>query len=181
MDCIACGLCIDACDDVMEKVGLPKGLIRYDTESKEPFTLLRPRNFWYAGIISLVGCLMLYSLLTRSPLDVNILHDRNPLFVVLSDGEIRNGYNITIINKHHVDKSYRISIKGLENSQIRVQASSDIPSDNMMVFANSAGHFRVFVTSARQTDSRKNIEFIIAENDSEITETAETIFVSAGK
>lgn len=101
MECIACGLCVDACDNVMEKIGLPKGLIRYDTESKKKFNPLRLRTFWYGGIIALVGCLMLYSLLTRSPLEMNVTHDRNPLFVKLSDGSIRNGYNITIINKHH--------------------------------------------------------------------------------
>jgi cytochrome c oxidase accessory protein FixG len=110
MECIACGLCVDACDNVMDKIGLPKGLIRYDTESKKPFNPLRPRTFWYGGIISLVGCLMLYSLLTRSPLELSITHDRNPLFVTLSHGEVRNGYTITIINKFCSIQSANIKI-----------------------------------------------------------------------
>jgi cytochrome c oxidase accessory protein FixG len=50
MECIACGLCVDACDNVMDKIGLPKGLIRYDTESKTKFNPLRPRTFWLAAL-----------------------------------------------------------------------------------------------------------------------------------
>jgi cytochrome c oxidase accessory protein FixG len=181
MECIACGLCVDACDNVMEKIGLPKGLIRYDTESKNKFNPLRPRNFWYGGIIALVGCLMLYSLLTRSPLEMNVIHDRNPLFVKLSDGSIRNGYNITILNKHHEDKSYALSLQGIENAIVRVQASSDMPADNLTVFADSVGHFRVFITAPKQAEQRKEIKFQIMETDSKLTEHKETIFVSEGK
>ncbi len=178
MECIACGLCVDACDTVMEKIGLPKGLIRYDTERKTKFTPWRPRTFWYGGIITLVGCFMLYSLLTRSPLELNVIHDRNPLFVKLSDGSVRNGYNITIINKHHDDKTYRLSIEGLENVNIRVQASSDIPADNLPVFADSVGHFRVFLTAEKQSEHRREMTFNVMERDSEITASKDSIFVS---
>ncbi|MEQ1705901.1 MAG: cytochrome c oxidase accessory protein CcoG [Rickettsiales bacterium] len=181
MECIACGLCVDACDNVMEKISLPKGLIRYDTESKEKFNPIRPRTFWYGGIIALVGCLMLYSLLTRSPLEMNVIHDRNPLFVKLSDGRSRNGYNITIMNKHHEDKNYALTVQGIENAEIRVQASSDIPADNLPVFADSVGHFRVFITAEKQTDHRREIIFQLIETDSNITANKDTIFVSEGR
>jgi cytochrome c oxidase accessory protein FixG len=181
MECIACGLCVDACDNVMEKIGLPKGLIRYDTESKTKFNPLRPRTFWYGGIIALVGCLMLYSLLTRSPLEMNVIHDRNPLFVKLSDGSVRNGYNITIINKHHEDKNYALTVQGIENAEIRVQASSDIPADNLPVFADSVGHFRVFIVAEKQTDHRREIIFQLIETDSNIAANKDTIFVSEGR
>jgi cytochrome c oxidase accessory protein FixG len=181
MECIACGLCIDACDNVMEKIGLPKGLIRYDTESKKKFNPFRPRTFWYAGIITMVGCLMLYSLLTRSPMEMNVIHDRNPLFVKLSDGSVRNGYNITIINKHHEDKNYALTVQGIETTNVRVQAGSDIPADNMHVFANSVGHFRVFVTAPEQTGHRREIIFQLMETGGGVIATKETIFVSEGR
>lgn len=181
MECIACGLCVDACDNVMEKIGLPKGLIRYDTESKKKFNPFRPRTFWYGGIIALVGCLMLYSLLTRSPLEMSVIHDRNPLFVKLSDGSVRNGYNIAIMNKHHEDKSYALTVLGIENATLRVQASSDIPTDNLAVFADSAGHFRVFITAEKQTNHRREITFQLTETDSNINATKDTIFVSEGQ
>lgn len=181
MECIACGLCIDACDTVMEKIGLPKGLIRYDTESKKKFNPLRPRTFWYGGIITLVGCVMLYTLLTRSPLEMNVIHDRNPLFVQLSDGSVRNGYNITIINKNHEDKTYALSVQGIANTTARIQASSDIPADNLPVFADSVGHFRVFLTAEKQSNHRREITFQLVETGSNITATKETIFVSEGQ
>ena len=181
MECIACGLCVDACDNVMEKIGLPRGLIHYDTESKTTFNPFRPRTFWYGGIIALVGCLMLYSLLTRSPLEMNVIHDRNPLFVKLTDGSVRNGYNITIINKHHEDKNYALTVQGLENASVRVQASSDILADNLPVFADSVGHFRVFITAPKQTDQRREIIFHVSEIDSMIIAAKDTIFVSEGR
>jgi cytochrome c oxidase accessory protein FixG len=178
MECIACGLCVDACNNVMEKVGLPKGLIRYDTESKQPFHPWRPRTFWYGGIILLVGVLMLYSVCTRSPLELNVIHDRNPLFVTLSDGSVRNGYNITIINKHHEDTHYALTVQGIENAEIRVQASSDIPADNLPVFADSVGHFRVFLTAPKQADDRREIAFHVLESKSTIAAIKHTIFMS---
>ncbi len=181
MECIACGLCIDACDNVMEKIGLPKGLIRYDTESKNTFNPLRPHTFWYGGIITLVGCLMLYSLFTRSPLEMSVIHDRNPLFVQLSDGSVRNGYNITIMNKHYENKSYTLTVQGIENVNVRVQASNDIPSDNLPVFADSVAHFRVFLTAEKQTNHRREIIFKLTETDSNITTSKETLFVSEGR
>ena len=181
MDCIACGLCVDACDNVMEKIGLSKGLIRYDTESKSKFNPLRPRTLWYGGIIAIVGCLMLYSLLTRSPLEINVIHDRNPLFVKLSDGSVRNGYNITIINKHHEDKAYALSVQGIANATVRVQMTSDTPADNLPVFADSVGHFRVFLTAGKQDNHRRAITFQLMEINSNITATKDTIFVSEGQ
>lgn len=181
MECIACGLCVDACDNVMEKIGLPKGLIRYDTENKKKFNPFRLRTFWYGGIIALVGCLMLYSLLTRSPLELNVVHDRNPLFVKLSDGSIRNGYNISIINKSHDDAHYTLSVEGIENSTIRVQAAEEMTADNLPVFAGSVGHFRVFITAGKQAENRQEILFRVNDRNGIVATSTESIFVSEGR
>ena len=181
MECIACGLCIDACDSVMEKIGLPKGLIRYDTESKKAFTLFRPRNYWYAGIISAVGLFMLYTLFTRADQELNVIHDRNPLFVKLSSGEIRNGYSISILNKSHEDKIYSLKIEGLEHAEVRVQGNTDIAADDLHVFADSVGHFRVFLMAQKPAKPRIEIHFEIAEHASKTRSETETIFVSDSK
>lgn len=178
MECIACGLCADACNNVMAKIGLPQGLIRYDTESKKPLNLLRPRSFWYGGIIAIVGGIMLYTLLTRSPLELAIVHDRNPVFVTLSNGDIRNGYTVTILNKTYENHHYQLQVVGLENAVIRVQSNQDIPADNLAVSANNIQHFRVFITSSAQEDPRKKITFAVTEQASKIQNSKETIFVS---
>ena len=177
MDCIACGLCVDACNNVMEKIGLPKDLIGYNTENKTAFRLLRPRTFWYAGIISLVGGLMLYGLLTRSPLDLTAIHDRNPLFVRLSDGSIRNGYQLTILNKTHEDHAYRLELKGLEGAEIKVQGAHEISPDALYVFAESAGHFRVFVIAKNVTQKRQDITFVITDNETGEKDRHNSIFI----
>ncbi len=178
MQCIACGLCVDACDSVMEKIGLPKGLIRYSTEQGERFVLFRIRTLWYILILGLVGGLMLYSLLTRVPLDINVIHDRNPLFVKLSDGTIRNGYNVTIINKRHDDKVYSLSVEGLASPQVRVQASSELAPDHLPVFADSVGHFRVFIAAEKQADARVPIHFHVQELGADARDDESSIFVS---
>lgn len=179
LECIACGLCVDACNNVMEKIGLPKGLIRYDTESKEPFKLIRPRNIWYASIISIVGCLMLYVLLTRSILDLNVIHDRNPLFVTLSDGTIRNGYIVHILNKSHDEKTFSLSVDGLEKATIKVEGSQEVPADSLRVFADSVGQFRVFVAAPKPGETRKDITFTVRDKETNLSEQKSTLFMSA--
>ena len=90
LGCIQCGLCIDACDTVMKKIGRETRLIGYDNDiniqrrqagKPEIFRLVRPRTIVYCVMIAGVGAIMLYALLTRTLLDVNVLHDRNPVAV----------------------------------------------------------------------------------------------------
>ena len=181
MDCIACGLCVDACNDVMEKVGLPQGLIRYDTESKAPLRLLRPRTLYYGAIIMIVGSIMLASLLTRKPLELTVLHDRNPIYVTLSSGNIRNGYTISILNKSHEDRHYQLQLSSINNATLRIQDSQELSADNLGVFADSVSHFRVFITAPKQAERRKMIVFTITEQETHKHDHKETIFISEGK
>ncbi len=184
MECIACGLCIDACNNVMEKIGLPKGLIRYDTEnaklSKEPkkIDLWRPRTFLYLGIIGIVSSIIVYNLINRSPLDLSVLHDRNPLFVKLSDGEVRNGYIVTILNKTHEDRNYKLEIDGIDGAKFNIQNNQDLNSNNLPVLADSVGHFRVFVSANMQDKWRKKISFTITDKESKIQKSKKDVFIN---
>ncbi len=187
MECIACGLCVDACNNVMEKVGLPGGLIRYDTErareegAKANFRLLRPRSLWYAGIMAIVGGVMLYSLLTRSPVDLTVIHDRNPLLVRLSDGSIRNGYQIAILNKTHEDKAYKLMLEGLDGAQVKVMSTHEISPDALYVFADSVVHFRVFLTAAVSEVARQEISFTVTDLETGAVAKDETVFIREEK
>ena len=129
LGCIQCGLCIDACDAVMEKVGRPVRLIAYDTdinikrreEGKAPvYRIVRLRTVLYAAIIVLVGSVMIYALATRSNDDVSVLHDRNPLFVRLSDGSLRNAFTVRILNKTHEPKAFALKVTGLSDADVDV-------------------------------------------------------------
>ncbi len=121
LECIGCGLCIDACDDVMTKIGRPRGLIAFDTERNRlahqagqesgRIRLVRVRTIAYVVLLALIGSVFLGSLTLRSTLEVNVLHDRNPLFVKLSDGSIRNGYTVKILNKAREARSFTLTLE----------------------------------------------------------------------
>jgi len=122
LGCIQCGLCIDACDAVMAKVGRPARLIAYDTDlnikrrqAGKPagFRIVRPRTVLYAAIIAVAGGIMLYALATRQIEGISIIHDRNPMFVRLSDGALRNAYTIRIVNKRLASREFSLGISGL--------------------------------------------------------------------
>ncbi len=117
--CITCALCIDACDSVMEKIDRPHGLIRYESidalEGKDVAPLFkRPRVLVYMGIMVLAFVGIIYGLSSLSGLDVKVLHERQPLFVMLSDGSVQNKYELKIVNKTHDDMRLQVTTEGLE-------------------------------------------------------------------
>jgi len=127
--CIQCGLCIDACNAMMSKLGRPTGLIGYDTdinikrrqEGKPPFfKIVRGRTALYLGLIVVIGAIMLYTLATRHELALAVIHDRNPLAVLLKDGSVRNGYTLRIINKRLQQRDFALSIHGPTGTHLDV-------------------------------------------------------------
>jgi cytochrome c oxidase accessory protein FixG len=124
--CIQCGLCIDACDNIMREIGRPTRLIAYDTDingqrrqAGQPpiYRLIRARTVLYAAIIAIAGSVMLYALATRTSIDINVLHDRNPLFVLLSDGGVRNNYTVRILNKGQA-RTIMLDVTGLPGVEL---------------------------------------------------------------
>ena len=129
LGCIQCGLCIDACDAIMSRLGRPTRLIAYDTDLniKERiegnpafFKLVRMRTVLYAGIITVVGGIMVYTLATRDTEGISVIHDRNPMYVRLSDGEIRNAFTIRILNKSLETRSFVLTVDGLTDLDLKV-------------------------------------------------------------
>ncbi|MCU7847793.1 MAG: cytochrome c oxidase accessory protein CcoG [Candidatus Thiodiazotropha sp. (ex Lucinoma kastoroae)] len=118
--CIMCALCIDACDEVMVKIGRPKGLIRYESydsleANKKPQPLYkRPRVWVYIAIMSLALVGIAYGLTSLAPLELKVIHERQPLFVLQSDGSIQNKYTLKVLNKMAMDIAVTISAKGPE-------------------------------------------------------------------
>jgi cytochrome c oxidase accessory protein FixG len=107
LECINCGLCVDACDEVMARVDRPRGLIDYynvidaakaPTGEKPRIPFFRPRTILYALLILVLGSVMLWGLFHRPTIGMEIIRDRNPTFVRLADGSIRNGYSVKILN-----------------------------------------------------------------------------------
>ncbi len=103
--CITCGLCIDACDDVMEKTGQEKGLIRYASYNEiernkpaQPF-YRRSKLFLYLTVLLATLAIIAYNMLNLSAFEFKVEHERQPLFVTLSDGSIQNKYTLRLLNK----------------------------------------------------------------------------------
>ncbi len=132
LGCIQCGLCIDACDAMMTKLGRATGLIAYDTdinikrrqEGKPGFVkIIRGRTVLYAGVIVVIGAIMLYTLATRYDLALAAIHDRNPLAVLLKDGSIRNGYTLRIVNKRLQEREFALAISGPSGTSLSIMGT----------------------------------------------------------
>jgi polyferredoxin len=101
-ECIACGACIDGCNEVMAKLGYPRGLVRHATQNAldgRPTRILRPRMFVYAALLLALAGGWAWGVAARSPFQVEVLRDRNALYRVAADGTVENTYTLKIINK----------------------------------------------------------------------------------
>lgn len=196
LECITCALCIDACDSVMEKVGLEKGLISYATLGEYDANLalatgdlnatqsskiipsnirnsegtlsdkiantswhiiFRPRNLIYLSIYLAIGIGMLYSVSMRDRLAMNVIKDRNPIFTVLSDGSIRNGYEVRILNMKGYDQRFAITIEGLGNPYMQL--------------AGFGGGLQKSIVTEVDADSLKAVQLFISVPPENITTT----------
>jgi polyferredoxin len=110
---------------------------------------VRARTGVYVVLIAAVCAVMLYALLTRSLLDVNVLHDRNPVAVKLSDGSIRNGYTLRFLNKRGFDRVIAVDIDGPANAQIHVVGVDSVTPDRPMIVIgrDQTSELRVLVTA----------------------------------
>ena len=121
-ECIGCGACADVCDTVMDKMGYPRGLVRYSTQnavakgwtSKETLRhVLRPRVLVYSAILLMVTLALLVSLSLRTPFKVDVVRDRASLGQLVSGGKYENVFRLQVMNATEATQRYRISAKGL--------------------------------------------------------------------
>ncbi|HUO95047.1 MAG TPA: cytochrome c oxidase accessory protein CcoG [Steroidobacteraceae bacterium] len=120
-ECIACAACIDACDAVMDRVGYPRGLIRYTTQNAlegRPSPLMRPRTYIYATLLGVIFVAGLAGLLTRKSVALDVIRDRNALYQQSVSGAIENVYTLKILNKDQLPHTYRLAVEGLEGIRL---------------------------------------------------------------
>lgn len=173
--CIQCGLCIDACDAVMRKLDRPAGLIVYESEhnlerrlSGEPPAnrIVRPRTLLYAALIAAVGGVMLYGLATRSFTGLAAIHDRNPVFVTLADGSVRNGYTIRVLNKRAIARSFTVAVDGLPGARIELVGTAGRGGDVVLAVdpdATLEARALVFAPPGARLDQSTPIAFRIVD------------------
>jgi cytochrome c oxidase accessory protein FixG len=120
-ECIACGACIDACDQVMDKMGTPRGLIRYTTEHAlrgQRTRIARTRLVVYALLISAALGALTFLLLTRTPLILDVLRDRNALYREVHADRIENAYTLKMINLDDRPHRYRVTVSGMRGLEL---------------------------------------------------------------
>src|SRR6185369_2269244 len=110
-----CAACIDACDTVMDKMSYPRGLIRYTTQNaleRKPTRLVRPRTVLYAVILGGLATAFGVGLARRTPVDVDVIRDRNALYRMLDDGRVENVYSVKILNKTEQAHRFAVTVHG---------------------------------------------------------------------
>jgi cytochrome c oxidase accessory protein FixG len=139
-ECIGCAACIDGCDQVMDRMGYPRGLIRYTTQNaleekhveaptalrKIGARLTRPRVMIYAGILSAVIVAVGASLYVRVPLKVNVLRDRASLARDAGAGRIENVYQLQIINTVERPRTFSITASGLPDLRVVLDGAAPV-------------------------------------------------------
>ncbi|MBI1212627.1 MAG: cytochrome c oxidase accessory protein CcoG [Alphaproteobacteria bacterium] len=187
LECINCALCIDACNDVMKRVDLPFGLIAYDTHEnierrahgeKARFRPFRPRLALYAVAIAIVAGVMLFGLSTRATLDLSILRERNPTFVRLSDGSIRNAYAVKIQNHKNMAREFQLLVEGPKNLEIKVVGANE----TVDVEGDKLREIRVLLTVPAPSITAASMPVTFKVVDAKTHETTESrsVFLSDG-
>lgn len=178
LECIHCALCIDACDEIMVKVGRPTGLVGYDSDENikrrlngqsNTYHWFRPRVMIYAVLMFAISGLMLYGLSTRSTFELNVLKDRAPSFVTLSDGRIQNGYTLKIVNKRNENKAVRIEVTGIEDAEVEIIGQAD-GVRTLTIPAEHVDRFRMIIRADAE-DLRSNTRLRVMATDTGTGET----------
>jgi len=177
--CINCGLCIDACDEVMTRIGIPTGLIRFAPEqttaraSGIPSALHRPRVQAYLALLAVLILAGVWLLSTRTPLTVDVLHDRQTLSRLTTDGRIENDYTLKVANMLEQPRRFRLQVDG----PVGVHVAG---SDTFEVPAGSVRALPVTLSLAADTDlhGAQSIHLVIDAVDGTPTRAVErTVFI----
>jgi cytochrome c oxidase accessory protein FixG len=142
-ECIGCAACIDGCNQVMDKMGYPRGLIRYSTENAVSGKyadsdirryVFRPRVLVYAALLGIIVAAFFGGLLLRSPLKVDVLRDRGALMRDAPGGQIENVYRLQFINTDEVARRYRVIVEGLPGLQVMTPQPIEVPAATTQAF-----------------------------------------------
>lgn len=179
LGCITCGLCLDACDSIMDKVGKPHGLIRYASLDELEGKLVKkmyqhPRTLVYLGIILVAIGGIVYGLTHLGSMTLKVLPERQPLFVRMSDGSIQNKYEFKVLNKTNKDINVTVVAEGGVKDQVLIGAEKPL-----LAHPGRGTSFTIFVKAPGDNIKREvtPIEFRIQSiEDPSIAAEYETIF-----
>ena len=166
--CTSCALCIDACNTIMSSIKFPQGLIRYSSQNAlegKKTNFFKAKNIGYAFVLLLTMAALVWSVATRSDIEMLVQQIRQPLSVTLSDGRIQNRYIVKINNKTEKPVKYRITIEGLEG------ATLDVGSFSLVQLAGQQSvklNAKVRMSAAKLTHTRNKFNFVITSVDQDV-------------
>lgn len=194
--CITCALCIDACDRIMGEVGRPRGLIDYITsddadaeragKETQPAwkNLLRVRVFIYFAVWAGIGLAMLFALGNRTRLDLAVQHDRNPVYVQLSNGDIRNTYTAKIRNMGNRPREMDVAIAGLASATIWEGGTTRPDQQTTLrvkVPADTVAKLKLFIAAPESSSQRDDFSMTVQGVDDEAPTDTEELFFERPK
>lgn len=189
MECIGCGLCIDACNSVMEKLARPLYLIGYDsitsTYSKQHNLSTRRKIFsakttLFAIVFVIISGALLYALSIKAPYNMTIAHDRGSLFTVLPDGSVRNRYTIKIFNRSAASLNLKLQVLNLPKAKIKIQGLGEYQDYYMLSIApEEEKEVTLFIKVDERTFSSDQnlIYFSVSSEEPNYMKTIKSIFV----
>lgn len=177
LECVNCTACIDACNSIMDKVGRPRGLIRFASEENiahSKKTKFNWRTAAYSFVLLLLTSALVVMLVTRDDIDTRILRTAGQMFQTLPDGRISNLYNIKLVNKTR--KTIPVTMK-LEN----MKGEITVVQKNMVVPKESYFQTSFFVKIERQLIEKRKTPIVLGvyQEDKKI-ETIKTTFLGPG-
>ncbi|MGE0350330.1 cytochrome c oxidase accessory protein CcoG [Hydrogenophaga sp.] len=181
-ECIGCAACVDVCDDVMDKVGYPRGLIRFSTQNgmaggwdtrQMLRRALRPRVLVYAGVLLSITLAVGLSLWLRTPLKVDVIRDRGALARMVENGRIENVFRLQVMNATEDTQRYQIRVTGLPGIELASPAEVEVLPTEVRSAA-----VRVQIAPEAATTGSHPIRFEIqAEGDSAIRVVEKAVFL----
>ncbi len=119
--CIGCAACVDVCNQVMDKMGYEKNLVRYTTLNAMDgikTKIFRPRIIIYLVLLAGISAALIYSMVARVPLELDIIRDRNALYRETNEGLIENIYTLKIINMDTRAHHYKLTVSGIDGLKV---------------------------------------------------------------
>lgn len=174
LECVHCTACIDACDNVMDKIDQPRGLIRYSSENairNEERKIITPRVMGYSGVLLVVVGIFITLMSMRSDLETTILREPGTLYQELSDNRYSNIYGLKVINKTFEEINYEVRLEEPAGELVSLGAINEIAGQSL-----AEGRFMVQLNSDQLTGLQTPLTFGIYANGERI-ETVKTAFL----
>jgi cytochrome c oxidase accessory protein FixG len=177
-ECINCGLCVDACNSVMDKMEYPRGLIRFTSEDEletGKTQFLRPRLFGYALLLLAMTGLFAQQVMTRSPIQAEVLRDRGARMYREAQGNIQNVYTVKINNMDQAAHEFTIQVQGKPGYDYSLRKPREIYLQSGEIFAVP---IRVSVPKNQLQETKHDIVIVVqALDDPKLGDRHQTVFI----